>query len=695
MSIESDISSVKNEVKQISKTNSDLKSDIRQMKADVAKIKASDPGPFLALVKGAALVAAFGKVDKLTDKVTELSKLAEEKVKNAKAAKLAEEERLALAKEQDRRLQLEHDNRMEMTRKETQQRNTIVELWKEYQLACKEPDLIKRFFAIKTLCSKNTTLDVSAVKEPEILSHYTEFFTGIKTLLSTIKKEAGQDVFSTLDRYDEVVKKLNELSSQKTPCYDFSHIAVCKECLNNIQDMQKAIPSLVFDIAKQHVLSERIVENNNNSSILASIVNETKLANLYSEKIGKTFCLICPSYGISTDAFHEVLNLSHEYDLLQNDWALFFERVKDNHQIIYSDEMQCFLDMVAEKSNKDKINLKRQILTTTLQYALPNIIIAESFPIDIDIAPAKQIAFLPIEHEKFVVFFEHCFFWIDSKKELLALSNYLDFGESLPSDVIELLNHAIEAVAKLGFVISPSDTLSGTLLTYSQNYDKLQLKIRNEEKLLKEKQKIISDICSFYAKLNMKPQLQIVETSSNTEVDIIATTPKKQLIITSNGFELKTTGFKPKSISCSWEKLSQVKLELKLSKVFKWVTFYGETLAISADKRYRDLLLEIVNVIYPSTGVPEANQITNTPVVADNAPQVNKRIGWLPLCAYILAGIWMLLGMIISAVMIFAKDADGNPIGIGAAIAVLSILFIIPSGVVGGIGYLIHRRAKQ
>ena len=107
------------------------------------------------------------------------------------------------------------------------------------------------------------------------------------------------------------------------------------------------------------------------------------------------------------------------------------------------------------------------------------------------------------------------------------------------------------------------------------------------------------------------------------------------------------------------------------------------------------MLLEIVNVIYPSTGVPEANQITNTPVVADNAPQVNKRIGWLPLCAYILAGIWMLLGMIISAVMIFAKDADGNPIGIGAAIAVLSILFIIPSGVVGGIGYLIHRRAKQ
>ena len=701
MSIESDISSIKSDVKQLSRSNSDMKSDIHKMKSDVAKLKESDPGPFFTMVKGAALVGAISKIDGLSDKVVKLTRLADEKVKETRAARAAEEERLELAKEQDRRLQiehetkmayekkqdqrlqLEHEQRLEAERKEKEQRNHITEIWVQYQNAIKEADLLKRYFAIREIFGNGINFDVSFVKDSTILGQYEELCTCHNSLLWTIKEKLGDQIFKALEDASAIQQELHRLAS--TPNNSSSYVAECKSLLTQIETVRGILPDLSFSTAEQQILSQQIEKWTHNSSLLASFMAELKTANVVTENVMQLFVQgLAFSYELEPKDLPYIFQTASIIPLETGDWTLFFDRAQKRLPEQFFDDVQIFFNFVAQKAEQAQINLCKEIFCNILKKNLPDVVIANGLPFEAESLSQSVMGYLPVSADQFVVFLDKSLFWIDCQKQFLETSTYTQFSEMFPCDAKQAIEAILTPLSKLGFVKSETLVLPEKWIAMESKYRTFW----QGEKLAKERQaqsrEIILKHCSLYAGLNMRPQLSLVNDSTGK---LIAETAKKELIITEEGLTIKMFGFKAKSVTCTWEEFSKIRGELTISRIVKNVDFFGQTTALYADKRYYDLLQNIINELYPIDN-SSANNIPHISTTAAGA----RGAGCFTIGAYVLSGIWLVLGLIITIGMLCSSDPEIKKTGAGGIIAVTTIIFGVPACLLSGICFAVSHR---
>ena len=368
MSTESDISAIKRDVQQLSRTSSDFKRDIQKMKDEVLKIKDESPGPFLKIVKGAALLSAINKIDGLSDKVDTLTQTAYAKYKEARAAREAEEERLAIAKEQDRRLKEEHETKMafeimqnerlqkehferiETERLEKQQRNIIINLWAEYQRIKQEPNLLNQFFLIQDFCEKSKSISASCVKDSEALNYFSDLSTCKESLLKTIKEQKGEEYFASLQEAIEIQKELHRLAHSTD--YNSSHITACQGCLNTIEHIKTIIPEYYFSVEEQHTIFQKIQDYLHNSTLLASFMKIAYENNAVTENVIGQFQIVAARYRIDGKDIPEIYRLKTDILPQANDWSILLERLIANCSNSFSEDIQLFFVLLPTRQKK-------------------------------------------------------------------------------------------------------------------------------------------------------------------------------------------------------------------------------------------------------------------------------------------------------------------------------------------------------
>ena len=666
MSIESDVSAIKRDVQQLSRTSSDLKRDIQKMKDEVSNIKDASPGPFLKVVKGAALLAAINKIDGLSDKVDTLTETAYAKYKEAKAARMAEEQRLALAKEQDRRLKEEHDTKMafermqnerlqrehfekiETERLEKQQRNNIINLWTEYQRIKQEPNILNQFFLIQIFCEKSKNISASCVKDSEALNHFSELATCKETLLNIIKERKGEEYFFSLQEAIGIQKELHRLAHSFD--YNSSYVAACKGCIKTIEHIKTIIPEYHFSVEEQHTIFQRIQDYQQNSALMASFYNAFYNENLVTENIILLLQTIAKDYRLDSRDIPEIFRSKPDIVLQTNDWCLFWERLVSKSQQMYSEDVQKFYDFVADRAGKARFDLQYQTLIATLKQILPQIVIADETPYELGNLDQKIIGYYQYKENQFVVFLEHSFFWFDSQKNYLIKSKYDTLQSCFPPDIRHILESIIPAIHGLGFVISKELNLSEELKPLEENYNTYLIEEAEQQKQNQKLRSMIADICSKYASQKMHPDFLVTNDEIN---EIIAESANKELVILVNGFRLKMYGASKMFDFYSWEKFSHERLRLSLSSFQKAVLFDGKKTAVYSDGRYYCLLQEIVNTLYPL----EDNEKSD-PLPAE--PRRSSASGCVSFFGYVISSIWLMLVIAVFLSMFFDKESPKN-----------------------------------
>lgn len=699
MSIETDVSAIKRDVQQLSRTSSDFKRDIQKMKDEVSKIKDESPGPFLKIVKEAALLSAINKIDGLSDKVDTLTQTAYAKYKEAKAAREAEEQRLAIAKEQDQRLKEEHETKMafermqnerlqkehferiETERLEKQQRNIIINLWTEYQRIKQEPNLLNQFFLIRDFCEKSKNISASCVKDPEALNYFSELSTCKESLLKTIKEQKGEEYYASLQEAIEIQKELHRLACSTD--YNSSHITACQGCLNTIEHIKTIIPEYYFSVEEQHTIFQKIQDYLHNSTLLASFMKIAYENNTVTENVISLFQIVAACYRIESRDIPEIYRLKTDMLPQANDWSILLERLIVNCSNSFSNDIQLFFDFVSDKAGKDHYDLRYHCFVSTLEKMLPGIVtdIPDETLAILGNPDQKIIGYYQNTENQYIIFLEHSFFWFDNSLQYLMKSTYDSTSSGFPSNVNQILELVVPEIRRLGFVTSKELVLANDeLIQMEEKYNEYlnaeaeQLKINHGIK------KIIAEICTEYTSTNLDlmPSLKLVDSHDNK---LVAETTNQELVITTEGFKLKMIGFS-KPLDLSWELFSQQRLRLSLSSFMQHVLFDNKKTAVYKDRRYYDLLQQIVDALHPSDNSSDyLPNVKRKSVLSSRS----SKIGCVSTIGYLGSATWFFFGLlliIVGCIKYFSGDDSFKDMTLSEFLIAVSILFVIPSFIV-------------
>ena len=698
MSIETDVSAIKRDVQQLSRTSSDFKRDIQKMKDEVSKIKDESPGPFLKIVKGAALLSAINKIDGLSDKVDTLTQTAYAKYKEARAAREAEEQRLAIAKEQDRRLKEEHETKMafermqnerlqkehferiETERLEKQQRNIIINLWAEYQRIKQEPNLLNQFFLIRDFCDKSKNICASCVKDSETLNYFSELSTCKESLLKTIKEQKGEEYFASLQEAIEIQKELHRLAHSTD--YNSSHITACQGCLNTIEHIKTIIPEYYFSVEEQHTIFQKIQDYLHNSTLLASFMKIAYENNAVTENVIGQFQIVAARYRIDGKDIPEIYRLKTDILPQANDWSILLERLIANCSNSFSEDIQLFFDFVADKAKKDHYDLRYHCFVSTLERMLPGIVtdIPDETLAVFGHLDQKIMGLFQNAENQYIVFLDQSFFWFDNLNGFLVKSTYDSPLCNFPSNVNQTLESVIPEIRKLGFVTSQELVLSNDdLIQMEKKYNDYLNAEAEQQKIKLDIKNTIAAICMEYTNTNLdlRPALKLVDVFDS---DLVAETTNQELVITTEGFKLKLIGF-TKPFDISWESFSQQRLRLSLSSFMQQVLLDNKKTAVYKDRRYYDLLQQIVDTLYPSDNRVNSSNVEKMSVHSSRS----TKIGCISLIGYLGSTTWFFFGLlliIVGCIKYFSGDDSFKDMTLSEFLLAVSILFVVPSFIV-------------
>ncbi len=587
---------------------------------------------------------------------------------------------MAFERMQNERLQKEHFERIETERLEKQQRNIIINLWAEYQRIKQEPNLLNQFFLIRDFCDKSKNICASCVKDSETLNYFSELSTCKESLLKTIKEQKGEEYFASLQEAIEIQKELHRLAHSTD--YNSSHITACQGCLNTIEHIKTIIPEYYFSVEEQHTIFQKIQDYLHNSTLLASFMKIAYENNAVTENVIGQFQIVAARYRIDGKDIPEIYRLKTDILPQANDWSILLERLIANCSNSFSEDIQLFFDFVADKAKKDHYDLRYHCFVSTLERMLPGIVtdIPDETLAVFGHLDQKIMGLFQNAENQYIVFLDQSFFWFDNLNGFLVKSTYDSPLCNFPSNVNQTLESVIPEIRKLGFVTSQELVLSNDdLIQMEKKYNDYLNAEAEQQKIKLDIKNTIAAICMEYTNTNLdlRPALKLVDVFDS---DLVAETTNQELVITTEGFKLKLIGF-TKPFDISWESFSQQRLRLSLSSFMQQVLLDNKKTAVYKDRRYYDLLQQIVDTLYPSDNRVNSSNVEKMSVHSSRS----TKIGCISLIGYLGSTTWFFFGLlliIVGCIKYFSGDDSFKDMTLSEFLLAVSILFVVPSFII-------------